>query len=242
MAAALTLLQCELAGRISRILSRGEQLRTRRLLLRIVLYYAVASVTLAIALGELAFHPQRVPLTETESAKATAARFGADLQDVSISASDGTRLQAWFAHPANANGDAVILLHGVGDNRQGMMGFAELFLSKGYSVLLPDSRGQGLSDGTPSYGLNEANDVRNWFDWSQTHEHPRSVFGMGESIPLSSCNRLERLRSVRWWQSRPSPASDRLPISESDRYSTAASGSGSTRCALRSSWPFSTVG
>lgn len=78
----------------------------RRLTLRLIVYYVVASVTLAIALGELAFHPQRVPLTETAQARATAARFEADLQDVSITAPDGARLQAWFAHPAKANGDA----------------------------------------------------------------------------------------------------------------------------------------
>jgi uncharacterized protein len=47
---------------------------------------------------------------------------------VSVTASDVTHLQGWFARPADANGNAVILLHGVGDNRQGMMGFAELFL------------------------------------------------------------------------------------------------------------------
>jgi hypothetical protein len=48
----------------------------------------------------------------------------------------------WFARPAKANGDAVRLLHGVGDNRKAMMGFAELFLSNGFGALVPDSRAQ----------------------------------------------------------------------------------------------------
>ena len=69
------------------------------------------------------------------------------LQDVSLIASDGSHLQAWFARPASVNGDAVILFHGVGDNREGMMGFAELFLANGFAVLVPDSRAQGESGG-----------------------------------------------------------------------------------------------
>jgi pimeloyl-ACP methyl ester carboxylesterase len=152
-------------------------------LLAAVIVYAIASMILAVALGELAFHPERAPVDKGESAQATAARFGAVLYDASIAAPDGVRLQAWFARPAKANGDAVILLHGVADNRQGMMGFAELFLSHGYTVLLPDSRAHGMSGGNiPTYGLKEAGDVRAWFDWLENSERPRCVFGMGESM------------------------------------------------------------
>jgi dipeptidyl aminopeptidase/acylaminoacyl peptidase len=148
-----------------------------------VVCYAVFCAILAILLGELAFRPQRVRVTERQSAEGTAARFGAALRDVSITASDGAHLQGWFARPANANGDAVILLHGVGDNRQGMMGFAELLLSNGFAVLLPDSRAQGESGGDfPTYGLKESDDVHRWFDWLAMQQHPKCVFGMGESM------------------------------------------------------------
>lgn len=158
-------------------------MRIRRLLLRVVAYYVVASVTLSIALGELPFHTYQIPVTEQQSAQAMASRFGAALEDASLSASDMARLRGWVLRPADANGNAVILLHGVGDNRQGMMGFAELFLSHGYAVLLPDSRAQGESGGKfPTYGLREANDVRKWFDWINARYHPKCVFGMGESM------------------------------------------------------------
>jgi alpha-beta hydrolase superfamily lysophospholipase len=149
----------------------------------VAICYALLCIILAVFLGELAFHPQKMPLRERQSAKAIAARFGADLQDVSISARDGVELRGWFATPANANGDAVILLHGVGDNREGMGGFAELFLSKGYAVLLPDSRGEGESGGRfPTYGIKETDDVRRWFEWLTAQQHPRCIFGMGESM------------------------------------------------------------
>jgi hypothetical protein len=149
----------------------------------VVVCYAVFCAILAIFLGELAFRQQRVRVTERQSAEATAARFGAALRDVSITASDGRRLQGWFARPADANGDAVILLHGVGDNRQGMMGFAELFLSNGFAVLVPDSRAQGESGGDfPTYGLKESGDVQRWFNWLVMQQHAKCIFGMGESM------------------------------------------------------------
>ncbi len=158
-------------------------MRARRVIRIVAVCYAVFCAILAILLGELAFFPQRVRVTERQSAEATAARFGAALRDVSVTASDGSHLQGWFARPADANGDAVILLHGVGDNRQGMMGFAELFLSNGFAVLVPDSRAQGESGGDfPTYGLKESGDVHRWFDWLVMQQHPRCVFGMGESM------------------------------------------------------------
>lgn len=158
-------------------------MRVQRIIRTVAICYALLCTILAVFLGELAFRPQRIPLKEQRSAKAIAARFGADLQDVSLNARDGVQLRGWFASPSNANGDAVILLHGVGDNREGMGGFAELFLSKGYAVLLPDSRGQGESGGQyPTYGVKETDDVHRWFEWLEDQQHPRCIFGMGESM------------------------------------------------------------
>ena len=157
--------------------------RIRRVMLRVVVCYSVFCAILAIFLGELAFRPQRVPITKRQQADATVAQFGAPLQDVSVIASDGSHLQGWVARPRNANGDAVILLHGVGDNRQGMMRYAELFLSNGFAVLVPDSRSQGESGGDfPTYGIKESDDVGRWFDWLVIQQHPKCVFGMGESM------------------------------------------------------------
>jgi hypothetical protein len=45
-------------------------------------------------------------------AKVAVARFDVALQDVSVASADGVILRGWFAHPLNANGNAVILLHG----------------------------------------------------------------------------------------------------------------------------------
>lgn len=163
-------------------------MRTWRFIRRVTICYALFCIVLAVFLGELDFRPQRMPLRNRRSAEATAARFGADLQDVSTIAVDGVQLRGWFASPTRANGDAVILLHGVGDNREGMGGFAELLLSQGFAVLLPDSRAQGQSGGNfPTYGVKETDDVHRWFEWLATRQHPRCIFGMGESMGLPSC-------------------------------------------------------
>jgi dipeptidyl aminopeptidase/acylaminoacyl peptidase len=158
-------------------------MRARRVIRMVVVCYAVFCTVLAIFLGELAFRPQRMRITNRRSAEATAARFGAALQAVSVTASDGSHLQGWFSRPANGNGDAVMLFHGAGDNRQGMMGFAELFLSNGFAVLVPDSRAHGESGGDfPTYGVKESDDVHGWFHWLVMQQHPKCVFGMGESM------------------------------------------------------------
>ncbi|HWY19676.1 MAG TPA: hypothetical protein VNX26_00550 [Candidatus Acidoferrum sp.] len=83
-----------------------------------------------------------------------------DLEDVSITTPDATTLRAWTIHPHRSNGDAVMLLHGLGDKRIGMTGYAQLLLAHGFTVLLPDARAHGTSGGElAAYGLLERNDI-----------------------------------------------------------------------------------
>ncbi|HTR34638.1 MAG TPA: alpha/beta fold hydrolase [Bryobacteraceae bacterium] len=104
-------------------------------------------------------------------------------RDVQIIASDGAVLRAWLLRPRNTNENAVIVLHGIADSRAGEIGLARMFLAEGYTVLLPDSRGQGDSGGElVTYGLREAEDLHRWVTWLIANQHPRSVFGMGESL------------------------------------------------------------
>ena len=105
------------------------------------------------------------------------------LRDAEITAADGAVLRGWSIRPRNANGIAVILLHGQGDNRAGMIGPAEMLLRQGYSVLLPDARGHGESGGAiTTYGVLEADDVRRWFEWVQREESPTCIDGLGDSM------------------------------------------------------------
>jgi pimeloyl-ACP methyl ester carboxylesterase len=105
------------------------------------------------------------------------------LEDVSITTADGVVLRGWSLRPHRGNGDAVILLHGLGDNRIGMTGYAQLFLAHGFTVLMPDARAHGVSGGPlATYGLLERNDVHQWIDFLTLQDHPRCIFGMGESM------------------------------------------------------------
>lgn len=158
----------------------------RRFIIGLLAAYLVFCLVSGVFLAGVAFHPPRLQITHANSSNGMAARFGADLQNVSITAADGITLRAWFVRPKKTNGDTVILLHGIGDNREGMMGYAELFLSHGYTVLVPDSRAHGESGGGfATYGIKERDDVWRWLDWLSVPEQPRCIFGMGESAGAS---------------------------------------------------------
>jgi uncharacterized protein len=149
-----------------------------------LILYLVFCVIGGIFVADAALQPARRPLSEDDVAVArnSATEHGANLEDVSITVPDGVVLRAWKLRPRNANGDAVILLHGLGDNRAGMMGYAQLFLAHGYTVLMPDARAHGISGGDlATYGLLERNDIRAWFDFLEA-DHPRCIFGFGESM------------------------------------------------------------
>jgi len=122
-------------------------------------------------------------------------------RNVEITASDGAVLRAWLFTPENGNGDYVIALHGISDSRGGVMGLARLFVENRYAVLAPDSRGHGESGrGLVTYGVREADDVHRWVDWMIATEHPRNVYGMGESLGagvlLQSLARERRFSAV----------------------------------------------
>lgn len=104
------------------------------------------------------------------------------VQSVAILASDGATLRAWYIRPPDANSASVILLHGMADTREGMLGYAPMFLRQGYSVLLPDSRAHGSSGGPiATYGVIERDDVRLWVRWLRGR-NPGCDYLFGESM------------------------------------------------------------
>jgi len=142
-------------------------------------------ILIGVVATQWALHPGRRALTpEAEAqAQAIAARNEAVLAEVAVTANDGSTLRGWSIRPLHGNGDAVILLHGVADNRMGMIGYADLLLRHGYAVLLPDARAHGESGGElATYGIIEAGDVRRWYDWVEQAERPRCIDGLGNSM------------------------------------------------------------
>ncbi len=181
----------------------------RRLLTCLAVFLVFAAIA-GVFLAEVTVHPGRNVQSPDDEMRIrrTAQQDGYDLADVAITAQDGATLRAWSLRPPNANGNAVILLHGLGDNRTGMTGYAQLLLSHGFSVLMPDSRGHGRSAGDlVTFGLLETDDIRRWLDWMQQRSRadnvppgstrpqqiPSCIFGLGES--MGAAQLLQSLRT-----------------------------------------------
>jgi cephalosporin-C deacetylase-like acetyl esterase len=125
--------------------------RTLRIGILLFAVYAVVSIVAGIFLAYSTLHPYHRPLPPSAESNMSqiAAGLRSQMTDVQIPAFDDAPLRAWYIQPRSDNGNAVILLHGLGDNRLGMRGYAEMFLNHGYSVLMPDARAHGARRHSP---------------------------------------------------------------------------------------------
>ena len=157
----------------------------RALIFRMVGLFLALALFAGVFLAEVTGHPGRSVQSPEDERRIEflARRDRDDMSDVSIVARDGATLRAWSIRPASGNGNAVILLHGLGDNRTGTAGYADLFLKHGFSVLMPDARAHGKSGGElATFGLLESDDIHRWLDWLQQNDHPACIYGLGESM------------------------------------------------------------
>ena len=69
-----------------------------------------------------------------------------DVHAMSFSSRSGSTIRGWMLSGERGQG-AVLLLHGVGDNRTSMLGRARFLHRLGYTVLLPDFQAHGESTG-----------------------------------------------------------------------------------------------
>jgi uncharacterized protein len=155
----------------------------RKALFASFIAYVVLSILAGIAIANLSLKLHRFPLRHQQAiAAAVQTEFQAELQDVTVTAADGVALKGWFVHPRDYNGNAVIVLHGITDNREGVAGYGHLLLEHGYAVLLPDARRHGESGGElATYGVKESDDIYRWISWIYAHDPPQCVYGFGES-------------------------------------------------------------
>jgi pimeloyl-ACP methyl ester carboxylesterase len=156
----------------------------------------VLSVVGGAILAEGALHPVRRLLLQLDQRRATeiANSNASDLTDIGIPANDGVILRAWNLQPRKNVGNAVILSHGLSDNRAGMMAYAQFFVRHGYDVLIPDARAHGMSGGqVATYGIRESNDLHRWLDWLELNEHPACIYGFAES--MGAAGLLQSLQS-----------------------------------------------
>jgi dipeptidyl aminopeptidase/acylaminoacyl peptidase len=174
---------------------------TRRILLAAVAGLIVFSFVVSATVSEATLHPllRRRASDTAALAYSLAHAANGSARQITLTARDGTVLKAWWLQPPHWNGSAVIACHGVADSAFGIMGGALLFLSNGYAVLTPDSRGHGESGGFVSYGVQEADDILRWLEWLR-QAHAVRVYGFGESlgaaILLQSLSRGANFRAI----------------------------------------------
>ena len=165
----------------------------------ILALWLVASIPLGIILleGSIRIYP---PFRKIPNPK-MADTIGGAWSDVQIGASDGVALRGWLVRPKQSNGNGAIVLHGVADARAGTASRARMLAEAGFTVLLPDARGHGVSGGEIiSFGVGESDDLHRWADWFRAQERPRQLYGMGASmgaaILLQSLEKDTRFRAA----------------------------------------------
>lgn len=91
-----------------------------------------------------------------------------EIEALWITAAGGERVEAWFlpgaGRSAAASGPAVIFFHGNAELLHRNVGFVQPYLDMGYSVLLPEYRGYGRSQGVPSEAAVVADGLM-FYDW-----------------------------------------------------------------------------
>jgi hypothetical protein len=89
----------------------------------------------------------------------------AESEKWSVTSADGFRLVATCFRPQRRGHQWVVLVHGYGRNQQNTWDYAAEYLAHGYTVLTPDLRASGDSEGTYlTMGARESQDMQKWVE------------------------------------------------------------------------------
>ena len=121
---------------------------------------------------------------EKKNNAAVAAFSQLPIRSVELHTPDGARLAAKVLTPEKPNGRLLIACHGARSCGTGEFALMAPYLyKKGYTVLFPDHRGCGESDGKYlGYGTHESQDTLLWLDYAKIHYPDLPVFLLGVSM------------------------------------------------------------
>ena len=167
----------------------------------ILVLLSAASGYIGNAIGPGVLHPANLNPERLPEAEQTFERTSAVKTDFIVHANDGVELRGWKVVPPAANGDWVLLFHGVSDNRTGDLGHADFLLRHGYSVVMMDSRAHGKSGGDmATYGWKERYDAVAITAALYATEKVRHLYAhgvsMGAAIALQSAAVEPRIAAV----------------------------------------------
>ena len=107
---------------------------------------------------------------------------GLAVQAVHFPSASGSTIHAWLV-PGAAGAGAIVLLHGVGDNRTSMLGRAAFLHRAGYALLLPDFQAHGESDGRAiTFGALESLDAAAAVDFLRASTRGERIGLIGVSM------------------------------------------------------------
>lgn len=104
-------------------------------------------------------------------------------EDITINSKFGYKLYGTYVYNPKPSKNTVILLHGVRDNRWSSSKYVDMYINKGFNVLIYDSRHHGESGGdTVTFGYYEKYDLDSFVDWV-SKKNPTGIIGVhGESM------------------------------------------------------------
>lgn len=116
------------------------------------------------------------------------------LQRVELTAGDGAHLRALVLSPRRPNGKLIIACHGARSSGKGeFCFFAPDFFRLGYTLILPDHRGCGDSDGDyMGYGTHESRDAFLWVEYAKTNFPDMERYLLGVSMGAATVLMMSR--------------------------------------------------
>lgn len=175
--------QCPLPVEIHRVR------RAMKILLYIAIPYCFICLAFYLLQARLIFFP-------SHSVRLTPADMRIAYDDVTLTASDGVKLNAW-AVTAKSAAPWIILCHGNGGNIADRLHLVRMFHDLGASLLLFDYRGYGRSEGSPSEeGLYLDVDTAWKYLTEQRHVAPSDIVVWGESLGGGPATWLAANRTV----------------------------------------------
>ena len=104
------------------------------------------------------------------------------MRDCRIRSFDNLKLFAKYLINNKSN-NWVILVHGYTANAKTMLSLADKYYKKGFSILAPDQRAHGQSEGTyTTFGIKEKEDMKAWITWIKKINKDSKIIVHGESM------------------------------------------------------------
>ena len=104
------------------------------------------------------------------------------MSDCTIKSFDGLKLYGKYIKNDISN-NRIILVHGYTANAKSMLSLADKYYKKGFSILAPDQRAHGQSEGTyTTFGLKEKEDIKARMEWIIKTDTQAKIIAHGESM------------------------------------------------------------